>query len=102
MRPVALFLAVTAAGVVVGLTAVVVAAGNYVTSPYPVSSSAGRSVFTYNGLLVSYPYYEVGPEVLVVGASLILLVAAVVLGAVLGARRVSPSPALGQRQEELL
>ncbi len=87
MKPIRVLLAVTVAGFVAGFSAVVISAASYVSDPFPVSSSAGRSVFTYNGLLVSYPYYEVGPEATMVGASIILIVGAVALGACLWSRR---------------
>jgi len=88
MRPLTVFLVAAIAGFAGGVAVLVFSAVRYVNSPFPVSSSAGRSVFQYNDQLVSYQYYEVGPEATVIGACLILLVAAVVLGATLGARRV--------------
>lgn len=87
MRPVVVFLGATIAGFAGGVAVLVFSAVRYVTSPFPVSSSAGRSVFQYNDQLVSYQYYEVGLEATVIGACLILLVGAVVLGAALRARR---------------
>ena len=88
MRTVVVFLAVSLAAFGASVWAAVLAAASFVNGPFPVSSSAGRSVFSFNGQLVSYPYYEVGPEVTAVGASLILVVAAVALGAALWMRRV--------------
>jgi hypothetical protein len=88
MRTVVVFLAVSLAALGACVGAAVFAASSFINSPFPVSSSAGLSVFSFNGQLVSYPYYAAGPEVTAVGACVILVVAAVVLGAALSMRRV--------------
>ena len=54
---------------------------DYLDSPRALNSAAGLPVFEVDGVLVQYAPFELGPEVPVLVAGIVVLVASVVLAA---------------------
>ncbi len=59
----------------------------YLSSPQPLNSSSGLVVFTVDGQFVQYAPFAMGPEVWVLAAGIVALVASLVLAAIAWRRR---------------
>ncbi len=83
MRPATALLVVGAVVVAVGSALLARAIGAYLASPLPVSSSSGVSPFRLpDGTFGGYLPLRFGLEPVVIGVGLVLVVAALVVGAV--------------------
>ncbi len=66
----------------IGAIGLAVTARQFLSSPYPIDSNSGRSVFIDGGVLVSYEVFTAGGWPTVIGVGVVLLVAGLFLAAI--------------------